>query len=255
MEHIISRHGVPAELLSDCGANFLSKLMQEVCKLMGIHKVNKTAYHPETDGLVERFNRTLIDMLAKTVEKNGRDWDVRLPYILFAYRASMQDSTQDSAFYLLYGRDPKLPTDAAMCTPVNGMYVEIDDYKSELTVGLMEAWKLAHEHILKAQRHQKKFHDCHSRMTSCRVGDRVFVLMPAAKAGKAHKFARPFHGPYRVLEVTTNNAPIFVALERIRHCPEEIPEGETWPPSKNNPLAGGNAFHMEQPTEQTTEHS
>lgn len=179
----------------------------------------------------------------------------------------MQDSTQESPFYLLYGRDPKLPTDAAMCAPVNGMYVEIDEYKSELTVGLTEAWKLAREHVLKAQRHQKKFHDRHSRMTSCRVGDRIFVLMPAAKAGKAHKFARPFHRPYCVLEVTTNNArvvpvskpedaPIFVALKRIRHCPEEIPEGETWPPSKkNSPLAGGNAFHVEQPTEQTTEQS
>jgi len=94
-------------------------------------------------------------------------------------------------------------------------------------------------------------------MTSCRVGDQVFVLIPAAKAGKAHKFARPFHGPSRVLEVTTNNAqvvpvgkpqdaPIFVALERIHHCPEEIPERETWPSSKkNNPLAGGNAFHVD----------
>ena len=164
------------------------------------------------------------------------------------------NSTQESPFYLLYDRDPKLPTDAAMCTPVNGMYVEIDDYKSEFTVGLTEAWKLAREHVLKAQRHQKKFHDRHSRMTSCRVGDRVFVLMPAAKAGKAHKFARPFHGPYRVLEVTTNNAravpvgkpqdaPIFVALERIRHCPEEVPEGETWPPSKKTiPLLVGMPF-------------
>ena len=85
---------------------------------------------------------------------------------------------------------------------------------------------------------------------TCPVSDRVFVLMPAAKAGKAHKFARPFHGPYWVLEVTNSDdgvvpvdkpqgSPIFVALSQIRHCPGEIPEGETWPQSKKKrtPLA------------------
>ena len=79
------RHGVPTELLSDRGSAFLSVLLQEVYQLLGTHKVSTTAYHPQTDGLVERFNRTLIDMLAKTVEKNGRDWDQHLPHVLFAY--------------------------------------------------------------------------------------------------------------------------------------------------------------------------
>ena len=71
VEQIISRHGVPAEILSDCGSAFLSGLMQEVYQLMGIHKLFTTAYHPQTDGLVELFNQTLTDMLAKTVQKNG----------------------------------------------------------------------------------------------------------------------------------------------------------------------------------------
>ena len=85
VEHVISRHGVPAELLSDRGAAFLSTLVSELCQLMGIHKVNTTAYHPQTDGLVERFNRTLTEMLAKKVERSGQDWDTHLPFVLFAY--------------------------------------------------------------------------------------------------------------------------------------------------------------------------
>lgn len=89
VEQVISHHGVPVELLSDRGSAFLSHLMKEVCQLLGIHRVNTTAYHPQTDGLVERFNRTLIDMLAKRVERNGNDWDTQLPYVLFAYRASL----------------------------------------------------------------------------------------------------------------------------------------------------------------------
>jgi len=65
---------------------------------MGIQKTNTTAYYPHTDGLVERFNKTLTDTLAKP----GRDWDSKLP-VLFAYCASPQELTKESPFYLLYG--------------------------------------------------------------------------------------------------------------------------------------------------------
>ena len=82
---------------------FLSELMKEVGRLLGFHKANTSAYHPQTDGLVERFNHTLTAMLAKTAARGGRDWDHHLPYVLFAYRASLQESTKESLFFLLYG--------------------------------------------------------------------------------------------------------------------------------------------------------
>ena len=84
VQEIVCRHGVPAELQSDRGAAFLSKLMPEICKLLGTKKVNTTAYHPY-DGLVERFNRTPTDMLAKSVESGVTNWDERIPYMLFVY--------------------------------------------------------------------------------------------------------------------------------------------------------------------------
>ena len=96
VEEIVSRHGVPSEVLSDRGRAFLSGLMKEVETLLGFHKVNTSAYHPQTDGLVELFNRTLTSMLAKKTEKEGRDWDQHLPYVLFVYRASQQQSTRES---------------------------------------------------------------------------------------------------------------------------------------------------------------
>ena len=102
VEKIISRHGVPSELLSDRGPSFLSGLMEEIYRAMGIHKVNTTAYHPQTDGLVERFNRTLIDMLSQTTDSGEQDWDLKLPFILFAYRATPQASTGESPFFLLF---------------------------------------------------------------------------------------------------------------------------------------------------------
>jgi hypothetical protein len=73
VEVVVSRHGVLTEVLSDRGQAFLSGLMKEVEVLLGFHKVNTTAYHPQTDGLVEHYNRTLTAMLTKTVEKGGQE--------------------------------------------------------------------------------------------------------------------------------------------------------------------------------------
>lgn len=235
VENIISRHGVPKELLSDRGAAFLSKLLHEVYNLMGIHKVSTTAYHPQTDGLVERFHRTLTAMLAKTTGPGGLDWDDRLPYVLFAYRCSMQESTGESPFFMLYGRDPQLPTEQALSKPIDRCYLDADDYKSELVLNLSEAWERAQQNVRKAQKKQRKQHDKRVRMPKFAVGDRVFVYKPSAKTGKAYKFAKPFHGPYRILvlyeggaDVTLvdrpREAPIRVPFERLRVCSEEIPD-------------------------------
>ena len=103
VSEIISHHGVPRELLSDRGAAFLSKLLHELYRLMGIHKVSTTAYHPQTDGLVERFHRTLTAMLSKTSQPGGSDWDERLPFVLFAYQCCEQESTHEYPFFMLYG--------------------------------------------------------------------------------------------------------------------------------------------------------
>jgi len=72
---VVSHHGVPEKRLSESGANLLSDLLHEVYVLLGIRKIKTSAYHTQMDGLVERFNRTLTDMLAKTVDHCGTDWD------------------------------------------------------------------------------------------------------------------------------------------------------------------------------------
>ena len=75
--------------------NFLSKLLHEIGTLLGFHKANTTVYHLQTNILVRRFNRTLIDMLAKTAELNAKNWDEKLPYV---YRSTVQESTGESPF-------------------------------------------------------------------------------------------------------------------------------------------------------------
>ena len=242
VREFIPRHGVPRELLSDRGTSFLSKIMMEVYKLLGTHKVNTTAYHPQGDGLVERMNRSLLNMLSKSAESNGSDWDERLPFVLFAYRASTQESTKESPFYLLYGRDPQLPTSEMLEPQIDRITYNLDDYKTEMVKHMSEAWKLAQENVKHAQKSQKKHYDKGVREHKVKEGDRVFVYMPSAKKGKAHKLARPFHGPYRVIETVDNGVmvtpidrpqetPIRVAMDRVRRCPKEIPD-TFWPEHK-----------------------
>ncbi len=104
--------GVPEKLLSDRGTNLLSFLMRDVCQLLGITKINTTAYHPQTNGMVERFNRTLKTMLRKHVESWGRQWDKHLYAVLYAYRNTPHESTHEKPSYLLFGKDLRTPTEA-----------------------------------------------------------------------------------------------------------------------------------------------
>ena len=156
---IVSRHGVPTQILSDRGKTFLSNLMKEVVKLLGIHQCNATAYHPQTDGLVERFNRTLITMLAKTVDKGGHDWDNCIPYVFFAYRATEQQSTQESPFYLLYGGDPRLPTNSVLSPTKRRTHMDLLEYGKYITDKFTQAWNLARANIRKKQKRQKMNYD------------------------------------------------------------------------------------------------
>ena len=77
-------------------------------------EINTSDYHPQTDGLVEKFNFTLIQMIAKSWGMSNQDWDTHLPYLLFAYRVSAQTSTRESPFFLMYGQDARLLTETSL---------------------------------------------------------------------------------------------------------------------------------------------
>lgn len=108
---VFSRVGIPKEVLTDQGTNFTSRSLRQVYSLLGIRGIKTTPYHPQTDGLVKRFNQTLKAMLRKFVSESGADWDQWLPYLLFACREVPQASTGFSPFELLYGREVRGPLD------------------------------------------------------------------------------------------------------------------------------------------------
>ena len=99
---------------SDQGWEFENNLMQELCLLCGAHKTRTTPYHPASDGLVERFNRTLPMMLAMFAGENRDNWDDLLPAVMMAYRSSVHESTGFSPYRLMFEEKCTLPMDAVL---------------------------------------------------------------------------------------------------------------------------------------------
>ncbi|CAF1061840.1 unnamed protein product [Brachionus calyciflorus] len=111
IQEIVTRHSAPGKLLSDQGRQFMSKLIKEICEYMKTNKLSTTPYHPKTNGLTERFNKTLCQILASYSNEHQSDWDEYINVALFAYRVSQQEKTLKTPFEVLYGRTPRLPTE------------------------------------------------------------------------------------------------------------------------------------------------
>lgn len=108
---LFCKHGVPKLIQSDQRWEFVNSLNQHLFQLTGVQHIISTAYHPQTNGLDERFNQTLQRGLLKMVDDQQNEWDKFLDLVFFAYRTSKQASSRFSPFFLLYGREPRLPVD------------------------------------------------------------------------------------------------------------------------------------------------
>ena len=128
------------------------------------------------------------------VKRNVESVEVEVPSSELGTVSSIQ-AVKISARHQKLGRDPRLPTTLDMGNNTK-QKIDVDTYKGEMAIKFNEAWDLAQNNIKRAQKHQKAYYDKQSKLPRFKVGDRVFVYMPAAKATKAYKFARPLHGPY-----------------------------------------------------------
>jgi len=198
VEEILCHHSAPRALLSDRGKNFLSKVVKGVCQLVNTAKVNTTSYHPECDGLVERFNHTFTTIISMYVSEHQKDWDHFIPYALFAYRTAVQTSTNETPFYLMYGRDPRLPIDATLLE-AQETYENTDDYRRIITDGFLDARKLTKDNIELAQQRQKTQYDKTAKDISYDIGQRVWLYTPNKRKGLLSKLTHNWHGPFRIL--------------------------------------------------------
>ena len=171
---IFSRLGILEQILTDQGTNFMSATLEEVYRLLQVKRIRTSPYHPQTDGLVERFNATLKLMLKKFVNKKGKDWDEYLPYLLFAYREVPQESTGFSPFELLFGRRVRGPLDVLKeaWTAQTGEETPAIVHMMEMRERLQDMADVVKEAAEKAQIQQKSHYDQHARREPCPLGTR-----------------------------------------------------------------------------------
>ena len=191
-EEVFSRYGCPRRLHSDCAANFRSQVIAELCRIMGIDKSNTTAFHPEGNSRCERVNRTVLGMLSKYLSDNHAEWDLHLPLLMLGYRAQIHRSLGYSPFHLMFGREPKLPVDAAIDAPCVVRSRSAAEYIDGLCAGLRDAYRQALKFSDAGHRRNKRLYDQKSRTFHFAEGDRVMLFCAVAKKGEYHKFLRPW---------------------------------------------------------------
>lgn len=196
---MFTRYGVPREILSDRGSCFTSELMKEVSRLLSMKHLMTTPYHPMGNGLVERLNGTIKQMLKRMCQERPRDWDRYLPALLFAYREVPQSSLKFSPFELLYGRRVRGPlailkevwSNETLKEEVKTSY----GYMLELREKLEETCKLAHSCLEEARAKYKGYYDRKSSNRKLKQGDLALILLPTDK----NKMIMQWKGPFLVL--------------------------------------------------------
>ena len=116
VNQFFSSFGVPLELHSDQGCNYEAQLFTETCRLLGLHKTRSSPYHPSSNGMVEIFNSTLLNMISVFMQSNQRDWDYNLALLTATYQSSKHDGTGFSLNLLFMGRGANLPVDLLLGT-------------------------------------------------------------------------------------------------------------------------------------------
>ncbi|KAJ1180899.1 hypothetical protein NDU88_006110 [Pleurodeles waltl] len=198
MIEFFSRVGFPKEILTDQGTPFMSRLMSEVSKTLGIKQIRTSVYHRQTDGLVERYNRTIKSLLIKSIANDGRDWEKKLPLVLYTIRTHVQSSLGHSPFELLFGRPPRtlLEMLAEQWEETDEESKELPTYTKELRENLHSIREKAHTTLRTSQEKQKQGYDTRSVLRSLKVGDKALVLLLSCE----NKLLARWQGPYEVLE-------------------------------------------------------
>ena len=199
VDGVFARHGLPATIHSDQGRSFENEVIKEICRAMGITKVRTSPYHPESDGLVERLNRTLLSMLSKYVADKPSDWDQWLGLVVMAYRTAKHSSTGFSPFQLLYGRDSVTPADVEFHLPTSSRTRNQAEYLQDLQSNLRVTRELMEENEAFAKSHQARNHKVVETKTY-ESGDQVLLHDPATRHGTGYKLRRPWTGPFIVME-------------------------------------------------------
>ena len=187
----VPRHGVPLELHSDQGRNFESTVIRELCQLLGIHKTRTTAFHPRSDGMVERYNLTIGRQLAMFIGQHQSTWDQQLPMLLLSYRSAVHETTGFSPSMLVYGRELTLPVDLMYGRPDEG-YSGQSQYVSDMQRRLDAVHSFARDTASLHNSRTKRRYDLRADTSLFETGDLVWLANPQRTKGVCPKLTNPW---------------------------------------------------------------
>ena len=196
VNEVFMQFSIPEQLHSDQGRQFESKLIAEICHLLNIEKTRTTPYHPQSDGLVERINRTLLDMLSTRAKDHPFEWENYIRKVCMAYNSSVQASTGHTPFYLMFGRQARLPLDVMYETsPPSPANSTPGEYAVALQKQLRTVYDLVREKASKAHLRQRQPH---------KLGDLVWLHSAVTKKGSRSKLQHQWTGPFKVVKKLSN---------------------------------------------------
>lgn len=194
LHSVILRHGAPRVVISDRGRQFTADVVEDLLRLCGSTYRHSTPYHPQTNGLTERTNRTLTNMLSLYVSADHKNWDAVLPFITYAYNTAKHEVTGYAPFYLLYARSPQSFLDTILPFTLNE-----DTSIAQTLCRAEEARRLARLRTLSSQVSSKARYDARHIPVTFAPGDHVLLWAPLRKKGLYRKFISTYSGPFVIL--------------------------------------------------------
>ena len=231
----VVRYGVAKELHTDQGAEFDSNLFKEIMRLLDIKKTRTAPYRPQSDGTVERVNRTLKAMLSAYVCHDYDNWDEYLPYVLLSYRSTVHESTGCTPNLLFLNRECNLPADIFFDPPPE---TETVPCPMKYVEWMKQAGRKTHQFVRERLKgsliRQKRNYDKQAAVKTFAAGDLVYrEYLPQARE---HKFAHPWKGPYKVLEKigdvnykiqpVSGGSSVIVHVDHLKLCLTRADESE-----------------------------
>ena len=199
VNEFVCRWGAPLQILTDQARNFESRVIRDVCSLLHIDKSRTTSYNPKANGVCERFNRTLQNMIAMYCTQNQRNWDEYLPQLLMAYRSTRNGSTNQTPNRMALGRDITLPMEAVSPNIRQPRtLIDTTEHVVKLQEQLSRIHDLARKNLKRSATYQKKRYDMTAQKRAFQRGDLVWVHEAVPKPGLTQKLAPLWKGPFLI---------------------------------------------------------
>jgi hypothetical protein len=211
----------PRTLISDNGGEFINAILSEVCKIFKVNKINVTPYHPQSNGLVERCNRKILEILRHVVAQPLKDtWEDWLAFVAASINGSINSSTDKSPHYIIFGKDKTLPYDILLAE--DSPCYNIDNYAIKQSQVFRAIHKVVRENLQASRLEMIAKQHMTAKDRRFAIGDKVMIKTPERHS----KLDPKFKGPYIItsleqcnkvkIKCVTSSAESVVHVDRLK---------------------------------------